>query len=55
MGYFGGLLARNYDDINRQQNVNANNRPSNALEMALGMFCGQLHCLLLFLIFAVLS
>ena len=35
MGYLGGLLARNYNNDDRQQNVNANNRPSNGLEMTL--------------------
>ncbi len=34
MGYLGGLLARNYNN-DRQQNVNANNRPSNGLGMIL--------------------
>jgi hypothetical protein len=46
-----GLLARAYnDDNNRQQNVNANNRPSNAIEMTLSDVLWAITDFILFLL-----
>lgn len=51
MGYLGGLLARDYNNDDRQQNVNANNRPSGGLEMTLGDVLWTIFIIFLVLFF----